>query len=44
MTLFEAAVVGTTFVVALVATRELTLRDLRAVTSLAGGKARKGDR
>ncbi len=38
MTLVEAALVGTAFLVTLVVTRELTLRDLRAVTSLAGRK------
>jgi O-antigen/teichoic acid export membrane protein len=41
MTLVEAALVGMSFLVTLVVTRELTLRDLRAVTSLAGRKKGK---
>lgn len=38
MTLVEAAAVGSTFLLTLFATRELTLRDLRAVAGLAGRK------
>jgi O-antigen/teichoic acid export membrane protein len=42
MTLAEGCVVGLTFLVVLVILRELTLADLKAVTSLAGRK--KGDK
>lgn len=38
MTLVEACVVGLTFLVVLVVTRELTLHDLRAVRQVVGGK------
>ncbi len=42
LTLVEAAVVGLAFLATLIVTRELTLRDLRAVTSLAGRRGPAG--